>query len=233
MMRLSCFLMLSKASRRRRTASRSSWLISAAWFIVSFMRFSFSKGEFGERGRVRALRRTSGCERAPARRIRSLALVNRQSRVVQLQDGQIHRRDEVGPDHAAGPAAVAGLRANHAGEVLFFVARPGQALAGLGVGEKPSITVFTEYVDRLCVIIVGILIVSHASTAETLQVLLAEFEPFFDERRIVIAETEATGDGRRRQRGPAAAGRHAATQTVDHAAAAVGRIAEVFLGILM
>jgi len=60
------------------------------------------------------------------------------------------------------------------------------------------------------------------SDAQAVQVLLTEFEPFLDQGRIIIAETEAAGDGRRRQRGPAAATSVAGAETVDHAALAVG-----------
>src|SRR5579875_346221 len=115
------------------------------------------------------------------------------------------------------------------GEILFFISTPGQSFARFRVGEKASVAVFTEHVNRLSIIIMGVFVVSHACSAKPLQVLLAELEPSFDKRRIVITEAESAGNSRRCERGPAAAYSHAATQTVDHAAVAIRGVTEVFL----
>src|SRR5216683_6258006 len=109
-----CVLISLNASRNRRIASRSSWprFSSTACSVgltilgenaASLMRLSILLSLAAALGAAGA----AGAPPQGRRLNRKSPLINGQRRFVQLQDGQIHRRDEHGADHADGPAAVA------------------------------------------------------------------------------------------------------------------------------
>src|SRR6185437_10489873 len=161
-----------------------------------------------------------------------LSLVNGQSSVIQLENGQVHWGDESGADMTAGPTAVAGLRTNDVLEVRLFVTAPGETILRLRLGEQLDITNLAKHVHRLRVVIVRVLVVAKTRAAKSAaQVLLAEGEPLLDQRRIVIAKTKTTSDGCRRQGRPALT-TAAAAERVDDASLAIRGIVQILLGHL-
>src|SRR5262249_45615314 len=155
-------------------------------------------------------------------------LVNGQRALVKLQDGQVHRGGVDGADAeaaAAGPAAVGVLRRPQLLEHGLAVLAPGQALARRRRPEHLLPAVVAQDVQRLGVIVVGVLVVSQADAALDGDGRLAELEPLLAEVVLVLAGAEQAGDGRRRQGRALAADRRpraAAAEAVDDAAA-VGR----------
>src|SRR5262245_44073497 len=234
MTRASCFLRLSKASRSRRMASMSLCARSAAATSTvgmlsaprgvcawSLMQVSSVVGDgTRKRGKGRA-----GRPRGPQT---SLALVDRQGRLVELEDRQVHGGDEHRADVAAAPAAVGPLAVLQAVEDRLLVLGPGEAVALLGFGEQLGPAVVAEHVHGLGVVVVRVLVVAEALGAAEAQrhVALAEEQPLLDQRRLVLAGGEAARDGRRGQGRPAVAAA-AAAEAVDHAALGVGGVGQV------
>src|SRR5438128_5798157 len=74
-----------------------------------------------------------------------------------------------------------------------------------------------------------VLVVAETGQVGDRHVHLAELDPLFDQRRVVLAGVEAAGDGRRRERGLAAAHGPAAglRQAINHAAVVRGGVFQV------
>src|SRR5262249_21696677 len=132
---------------------------------------------------------------------------------------------------AAGEAAVAVLPLDEAIEVVLLVLTPGDALVLAVLGEHLFPAVVAEEVDRLAIVVVGVLVVAVAvGVATDGDGGLAVVEPLFDVLVLVVAGAEIAGDGGGGEGGALAADRSAgaaATETINHAAAGRGRFTQV------
>src|SRR5262249_31014951 len=147
---------------------------------------------------------------------------------------QVHRR-RVDGAHAEAAAAlkasVLGLHLEYTLAHQVAVLGPGQAVRFRRGAEQLFPALVAQDVQRLRVVIMRVLVVADADAAVVEgDGGLAVLEPLLAQIALVLAGAEAAGDRRRGQRRPLAAdgGFHAAAaQTVDHAAALRGGVAEV------
>src|SRR5262245_48047846 len=99
---------------------------------------------------------------------RALALINGQSSLVQLQDGQVNRRRidraDVAPAAGAGPTAVCALGLYQGFERGLAVLAPGEAIRRLGFGEELAETLVPQDVQRLGPVVVSVFVVAHPAT---------------------------------------------------------------------
>src|SRR5262249_56572721 len=143
-------------------------------------------------------------------------LVYRKRRVFQLQDRQEDRRGvdgaDVPPAAGARPAAVARLALDQVVKRRLLVFAPGDALLRRQLGQALADAVGAEDVQGRGVVVVRVLVMTHARVAgrHRPEDALAVPEPLLDKGRVVFAGAEAAGDGRRRQGRPFAAGRRPA-----------------------
>src|SRR5262249_6095067 len=146
-------------------------------------------------------------ENHTAKRLSSL--INGEHALVQLQDGQRNRggvnRADIAPAAGAGPAAILLLVIQQKLPGRLAVLAPLDAVRFLGFREQLGVAVVAEEVDRLSIVVIGVLIVAHAAAGiERMDDILAVLKPLLGERGVVLACTEAACNGSRRQGGPLA-----------------------------
>src|SRR5438132_2834362 len=120
---------------------------------------------------------------------------------------------------ALGPTAIRVLTRRKVVENHIAILAPGQPFAGLRLGKHLGVAIVAKDVQGLGVIVVRVLPVAETVAAAFIDrnCPLAKLDPLLGQSGFVLAGTEQTRNGSRRQRRPLAAVESAAMcQAVDH-----------------